>query len=75
MSSRDQINIHIDEIRDGKPFKTCPCCGELKELNEFGLRRKVGAGKNGVDVIADQAWCRFCRSKKRNPGDPTTDEV
>lgn len=71
---RDTINIHIDELREGKPYKRCPNCGCVKEINEFGLRRKIGAGKNGADVIADQAWCRVCRSSKRDPNDPPTDE-
>lgn len=71
---RDTINIHIDELRDGKPYKRCPNCGVLKEINEFGLRRKIGAGKNGTDVLADQSWCRPCRSSKRDPNDPPTDE-
>jgi hypothetical protein len=72
---RDTINIHIDELREGKPYKRCPNCGDVKEINEFGLRRKIGAGKNGADVIADQAWCRVCRSSKRDPNDPPTDET
>lgn len=72
---RDTINIHIDELREGKPYKKCPCCGEVKEINEFGLRRKVGAGKNGTDVLADQSWCRVCRTRKRDPNDPPTDEA
>lgn len=70
------VQIKVDELRDGKLHKRCPHCGVLKEINEFGLRRKQGAGRNGVDVIAAQAWCKTCRplGGKPSESDPDTDE-
>jgi len=52
--SRKRISINVHGIIDGKPYRRCPCCGELKELNEFGLRILRG-------VVANQSWCRSCR--------------
>lgn len=62
---RDVIQIHVDDVKDGKPLKRCPKCGILKDLDEFGLRRKVGAARNGADVISAQAHCRDCRSTRK----------
>lgn len=56
------IQINADELRNGKPFKKCPHCAILKDLNDFGLRRKSGAAKHGFDVITTQAWCSACRA-------------
>jgi hypothetical protein len=56
------IQIHADELRNGKPFKRCSRCTLVKDINEFGLRRKSGAAKHGHDVITTQAWCSACRS-------------
>ena len=56
------IQINADELRNGKPFKKCPHCAILKDLNDFGLRRKLGAAKHGIDVITTQAWCSACRA-------------
>lgn len=63
---RDILQITVDEMRNGRLYKRCPHCGVLKEIGEFGLRRKIGAGKRGADVIALQAWCFTCRSKGKN---------
>lgn len=63
------IQISADELRDGKPFKLCPKCHDMKDLNAFGLRRKVGAAKHGVDVITTQAWCGTCRGSSDSDGD------
>lgn len=60
---RDIIQLAVDAFRNGKLYKRCHHCRKLKEINEFGLRRKVGMGKNGADVIAVQAWCVTCRSE------------
>ena len=58
---RAEVRIHADEIIDGIAYKRCPECGELKPLDDFGVRRKKNAGAGGQDVITDQSWCRSCR--------------
>jgi len=60
-ATRDTVRIHADKIIDGVAHKECPNCGEMKPLDDFGLRRKKNAGPEGEDVIADQSWCRDCR--------------
>jgi len=55
------LKIQVDELRDGLLYRRCPECGELKEINEFGLRRFKEAGPEGQDVIRNQSWCRDCR--------------
>jgi len=59
---RDEIRIRGDEIIDGVVYRRCPECGELKPLDEFGLRRMAGYGHNGGDRITNQSWCRDCRT-------------
>lgn len=59
--TRPCIQIRADELHEGIPYKRCPKCGEMKALDDFGLRRKVGAAKDGRDVIAAQSWCHPCR--------------
>lgn len=59
-----QLQLRIDEVRDGKPFKRCPKCDTSKDVNEFGLLKKVGSG--GVEVVAFQAWCSACRGGRRD---------
>lgn len=59
---RDELQINIHGVVDGRPVRRCPHCGELKDLNEFGLRRIQGKGKDGSDVVANQPWCRTCRT-------------
>ena len=71
--ARPTIQIQVDEVRGGRPFKRCPKCGEVKDLDEFGLRRKVGAGKDGRDVIAAQSWCHPCRGVGTPGSEETTD--
>lgn len=57
------VRIKVDELRKGRPFRKCPKCALVKDLNQFGLRRMIGAARNGVDVVAAQAWCKSCRGK------------
>lgn len=61
---RPRILIHAEELRDGIPYKRCSKCGHMKELNDFGLRRKVGAAKGGQDIISAQSRCHDCRTEK-----------
>jgi len=62
---KDELQINIHGVVDGRPVRRCPCCEELKDLNDFGLRRMKGAGKGGADVVANQTWCRDCRQRKQ----------
>jgi len=44
------------EVRlNGK--RTCPNCGDEKDMGEFGARRMEPGG-----VITNQSWCRTCRN-------------
>lgn len=61
---RDELQINVHGVVDGRPVRRCPHCKELKDLNDFGLRRLKGAGQNGADVVANQPWCRDCRNEK-----------
>lgn len=61
---RPRILIHAEELRDGIPYKRCPKCGDMKELDDFGLRRKVAAAKTGQDIISVQSRCHDCRVEK-----------
>lgn len=54
---REPLQINVHGVVDGRPVRRCPCCKELKDLNEFGLRTVRG-------VVANQSWCRDCRSSK-----------
>jgi hypothetical protein len=64
MSDRDELRINADTIVDGKVHRTCPNCGESKPLDEFGLRKMAGSGKDGADLVTNQSWCRSCRTRK-----------
>lgn len=68
---RQTLQFRADELRDGRLFKRCPKCETAKDVNEFGLLKKVGAA--GTEVVAFQAWCRSCRGGKREgTSDPPT---
>lgn len=58
---KDELQINVDGIVDGRPVRVCPHCGKTKDLNEFGLRRMKGAARDGADVVANQSWCQACR--------------
>ena len=60
---KDELRIQIDAIIDGKPHRKCPHCLRVLEINDFGLRRLKAHGREGQDVIANQSWCRDCRTK------------
>jgi hypothetical protein len=58
---KDSVVIHGDEIIDGVVYRYCPHCGELKPLSGFGIRRMVGRGEEGNDLLTNQSWCQECR--------------
>jgi hypothetical protein len=60
---RDEVKINADKIIKGVAHRNCPKCGVLKPLDDFGLRRMAGYGKDGSDRVTNQSWCRPCRSK------------
>jgi len=55
---KDELQINVHGVVDGRPVRKCPKCGEMKDLNDFGLRNK------GEGVVANQSWCRGCRNPK-----------
>jgi len=58
---RDEVRIRVDEVINGIAHRKCPNCGELKPLDEFGLRRMHGRGREGAELVTNQSWCRNCR--------------
>lgn len=64
--TRDEVRVLADEIIDGVVHRCCPKCGELKPLDEFGMRRMAGYGREeGTDLVTNQSWCRTCRRPVR----------
>ena len=59
---REEVRIRADEVINGVAHRTCPNCSEMKPLDEFGLRRMKGHGKEGQDLVTNQSWCRTCRN-------------
>lgn len=62
---KDRVVVQGEQDKTGAVHRKCPCCGVVKPLNDFGLRRMKNAGPNGEDVIRNQSWCRECRSSGR----------
>ena len=60
-TDRDEVRILADAIIDGIVHRKCPQCGDLKPLDEFGLRRMASHGKDGRDLLTNQSRCRDCR--------------
>ncbi len=45
---------------EGTPLCTCSHCGQLKPLEEFGLRKRDDI-RPGEDLYHKQSWCVACR--------------
>lgn len=58
---RDTVRVRADKVIDGVVYRKCPNCGELKPLDEFGLRRMKDQPEEGSNLITNQSWCRVCR--------------
>lgn len=58
---RDTVRIRGDKIVDGIVYRRCTACRKLKPLDDFGIRRMAGCGKDGADLLTNQAQCRSCR--------------
>ena len=59
--ARPEVRINADAVVNGVVHRTCPNCNEVKPLDEFGLRKMAGHGKDGSDLVTNQSWCRTCR--------------
>lgn len=60
----NEVRIRADKIINGIAHRKCPGpCKTLKPLDEFGLRKMAGAGKDGTDLVTNQSWCRECRTR------------
>ena len=57
------LKILADKIVDGVVHRTCPHCGEMKPLNDFGLRRMQPAIPGEPPTVTNQSWCRPCRRR------------
>jgi hypothetical protein len=60
-AARDTVRIRGDRIVKGIVHRRCTGCQKLKPLDDFGIRRMAGQGKNGADLLTNQAQCRSCR--------------
>jgi len=59
---KPRIKILADHIVDGVVWRTCPHCGEMKPLDDFGLRRIRPTHLGEPPLVTNQSWCRPCRS-------------
>jgi len=60
-TARDTVRIRADKIINGIVYRRCTACFKLKPLDDFGIRRMAGRGKDGADLLTNQAQCRACR--------------
>ena len=58
---REEVRILGTKVVNGSVWRKCPRCKVLQPLDAFGLRRMIGQGKGGVDIITNQSYCRKCR--------------
>lgn len=58
MSNDKKPIIQFENYYDGSMMRRCPHCGELKPIEDFGMR-DMGDG-----TIRNQSWCKDCRSYK-----------
>ena len=56
MSNDKEPIIQFENYEDGSMMRRCPHCGELKPIEDFGMR-DMGDG-----TIRNQSWCKDCRS-------------
>lgn len=55
------LRILADQIIDGVVHRQCPRCQKHKPLDAFGLRKMVGRGEDGGNLVTNQSWCKACR--------------
>lgn len=59
MPNHKNLTIRAEEYEDGVAYRRCPHCGQVKPIEEFGLRAMTPGGE-----VREQSWCKACRSGK-----------
>lgn len=62
---KPRIKILADRIVNGIAHRACPHCGEMKPIDDFGLRRMRPLQPGEPPMITNQSWCRPCRNPSR----------
>lgn len=56
MNGIPRCSLNIAFYQDGKIYRKCPSCKQIKEMSDFGYRQMN-------NIVTNQSWCAKCRAE------------